>query len=105
MILFDGRGVTGTSLRTGQVPWDSLQAFRDATGGSGTRRPFTIDGVRYSPAEIVLSNDPLVTAVMLASGGEIAGAYRGIEWGILLIGTAALVVLAVAGMAAVRQIR
>ena len=105
VILFDGHGVAGTSLRSGQVPWDSLQAFRDGIGGSGSRRPFTIDGVRYSPTEIVLSDDPLVTAVILASGGEISGVYRGIEWGILLIGTTALVVLAVAGVAAIRQIR
>ena len=95
VILLDERGVAGTSLRSGQVPWASLKAFRSAAAPQ-----VTIENTRYRAKEVPLAREPDVAAVVLTSGDEITESYRGTGTGVLLIGLAGILILLVAGRAA-----
>jgi hypothetical protein len=100
IVLLDPQGVPGTSLRAGQTPWPSLAAFHQA-GGSGQR--VSIANARFAAREIQLSAEPAVSVIVLASGLHATDAYRGVGSGVLLIGTAALLILLGAGVWAIRR--
>jgi hypothetical protein len=100
VVLLDANGVPGTSLRTGQSPWESLPAFREGKLANGAADVMSDFGAR----EIALATEPAVSAVVLASGDDITGSYRGIASGILMIGTAAMAILLAAGLTVIRRI-
>ena len=104
-VLLDERAVTGTSLRAGQVPWTSLADFRSRRGSGASPTEVTIDGTRFSAREVVLTKEPPVSAVLLASRDDVTGPYRGIQSGVLLIGLAACALTLLAGVLAIRNYR
>ena len=104
VVLLDVRGVAGASLRSGQVPWDSLPAFRAAVAGRAGPVPFAINGTRVSAVEVPLGRDPEVAAVVLAAGDDVTGSYRRTEYGILLIGAAGFLILLGVGLTAIKRI-
>jgi hypothetical protein len=103
-VLLDGRGVAGTSLLSGQVPWRSLEAFHAATGSTGSIHDLTIGGSRFAAREVVLTKEPPVAAVILASRDEITGPYRGLQTGLLAIGLIAAALVLIGGLVAIRRL-
>ena len=105
VVLLDTRGVAGTSLRSGQVPWDSLQAFRNAVAREGSTNALTIGNAQYTAKEVLLAKDPEVVAVILASRNDVAASYRGVDSGVLLIGMMGALIVLVAGSLVIRRMK
>jgi hypothetical protein len=103
-VLLDGRGVAGSSLLSGQVPWESLEAFRAASGSNGSVHDLTIGTSRFAAREVLLTEEPPVAAVILASRDEITGPYRGLQTGLLAIGLFAAALVLIGGLVAIRRL-
>jgi hypothetical protein len=96
-VLLDAQRVTGTSLRAGQVPWRSLAEFRDAGGFGSVPLDVALGATQYRAYGVSLSERPAVAAVVLASRGEAAAQYRGIQAGMVGLGAALAAALLLAG--------
>ena len=98
-VLLDQRGVAGSSLRTGQVPWRSLAEFR--AGGSPTE--VAIGPTTFGAREVVLAEAPQVAALILEPRENVRGPYRGIQNGILVAGLTFAGLILAAGLVIRRQ--
>jgi hypothetical protein len=103
--LFDPAGLAGASLRTGQVPWRSLEEFHAAGGGAGAATDARIGPVRYRAWEVPLAAEPPLAAVILASRDDLTVGYRRIQAGLIAIGGAAVLIVLASGWIALRRWR
>jgi hypothetical protein len=104
-VLLDPGGLAGASLRSGQVPWKSLEEFRTAGGAPGAALETRVGPARYRAWEVPLSADPTVAAVILASRDDVTTGYRRIQAGLMGIGGAAVLIVLAGGWAALRRSR
>lgn len=104
VLVLHAGGVAGASLPSGEVPWESLLAFRTEAGTRGPHWTVTIHNRRYSVREIPLASDPEVSAVMLASRADLTATYRGVELGVVLIGVSGVVILLGVGLVTIRRL-
>jgi hypothetical protein len=90
VVLLTREGVLGSTLRSAQTPWRSLEGWH--AGGGRADRPIevSVGAQRFSAREIPLSTEPAVSALLLRSRDEALGPYRRIERWILAMGAAAL---------------
>jgi hypothetical protein len=102
-ILLDAQGMAGTSLRSGQVPWDTLDAFRSAAGSAGSRE-VTVGAARFTAREVSLAEAPPVVAVILAPHDAARGSSRGIQSGVLTVGLAGIALTLLAGLLTIRRL-
>jgi hypothetical protein len=102
-VLLDNRGIAGASLRTGQVPWKTLDAFHAAGGKPGTAVDVTIGTTRYAAREVPLEEAPPIAAVILASRDDVTGPYRGIQIALAIIGLGVAGLVLAIGVLAFRR--
>jgi hypothetical protein len=84
-----GQSLLGSTLRAGQVPWSSLDAWRNAGGQPGTSTVLTIGGTRFAARDVLLGDEPPVAAIVLKSRDAALEPFRRIESGMLWLGLAA----------------
>jgi serine/threonine protein kinase len=65
-IVLLGEGVTASTLRGAQTPWRSLKDWRDAGGQRARAIEIEIENRPFSAREIVLSEQPALSAVAIA---------------------------------------
>jgi hypothetical protein len=92
VVVLDSRGVAGSSLPGGRAPWESVDAFRAASGAG----PLVIGTRRFSAREVPLATDPSIVAVLLTSRDDVTEPYRRIQRGLVVIGIGAAVLALVA---------
>jgi hypothetical protein len=104
-VLLDEGGSPGASIRSGQVPWKSLEYFRKAGGAPGTALDVTIGAAHYTAWEVSLFEGPPIAAVILASRDDVTGQYRALQDGLLVIGFVVAGLVLAAGAVALRRAR
>ncbi len=86
VVLMSDAGILASTLRAAQMPWRS-RADWQRDGGSAERPSEVAIGAReFRAREIVLSENPRLSAVVLKSRDEAAEPFRRIQLGIVLIG-------------------
>jgi hypothetical protein len=94
LLLTSGRAVAST-LRTGQLPWVSLEDWRGAAGESGRIAEALVGVQRFAAREVTLSAQPPLVAIVLASRDEATAPFRQIQNAVVIAGLlAALVAIA-----------
>jgi len=93
VMLSDG-AVLATTLRSGQNPWPSLNAWRASGGGAGVPIETHIGTEPYFAREVPLATSPAVSVIILRSRDEAFGSYDRVK-------TAGLVALLVVVVAAI----
>jgi serine/threonine protein kinase len=95
VVLLDEQQLLASTLRAAQIPWRSLDAWRQAGGRPGSSMDVEIGGQSYAAHEVDLGKTPAVSAIIVKSRDEAFVPYRWVERGLIAIGLfAALVVLA-----------
>jgi hypothetical protein len=89
VVLLSREGVLGSTLRTAETPWQSLQAWRDS-GGADRPVDVAVGSQRFSARETPLSVEPAVSTLLLKSRDEAIEPYRRIERWIVTIGLVAV---------------
>jgi Protein kinase domain len=78
--------VVASTLREGQTPWRSRDDWRRAGGRPGGSTVVDIGVQRFTAREVVLADQPQVSAVILKSRDEAIEPFRQIQRGIVIIG-------------------
>ena len=86
VVLLSDRSVLASTLRAGQTPWRSRDDWRRAGGRAGGSTVVDIGVQRFTAREVVLAEQPSVSAVILKSRDEAIEPFRRIQRGILIIG-------------------
>ena len=86
VVLLSDRGVLASTLRAGHTPWRSRDEWRRAGGRSDRATSVDIGAQRFAAREVVLAEQPSVSAVVLKSRDEAIEPFRRIQDGIVLIG-------------------
>jgi len=94
VVLLSERGLLASTLRAGQTPWRSREEWRRAGGRPDGSTAVTIGVQRFTAREIVLANEPSLSAVILKSRDEAIEPYRRIQQGVLVLGLLAAAVAA-----------
>lgn len=85
VVLF-GRSLLGSTLRAAQMPWPSLEAWRQAGGQPDATAVVTIGGTRFAARDVSLAGEPPVSAIVLRSSDAAFDPFRRIEHGVLWLG-------------------
>ena len=75
-----------STLRGGQTPWRSRDEWRRAGGRTDRSTVVDIGVQRFAAREVVLADQPSLSAVILKSRDEAIEPFRRIQKGILMIG-------------------
>jgi len=94
IVMLSDSAVLATTLRSGQNPWPSLNAWRASGGGAGVPIETHIGTEPYFAREVPLATSPAVSVIILRSRDEAFGSYDRVK-------TAALVALLVVVVAAI----
>ena len=94
VLLLSDRGVLATTLRGAQTPWQSRDEWRRAGGRPDRSTSVDIGVQRFVAREVVLADQPAMSAVILKSRDEAIEPFRRIQNGIALIGLLCVVVAA-----------
>jgi hypothetical protein len=86
VVLLSDRSVLASTLRAGQTPWRSRDDWRRAGGRTDGSTVVDIGVQRFTAREVVLAEQPSVSAVILKSRDEAIEPFRRIQRGILIIG-------------------
>jgi len=92
-------GVLASTLRRSQVPWSSLQAWREAGGRTDRAMDVNIGSQRFAAREVTLSDQPPLAAIVAKSRDDAVAPFRRMQGGLIVI--ALLGVLAAFAAAAV----
>lgn len=87
-----GERLFGSTLRPGDVPWSSRDGWRAAGGQPGASAVVRIGGAQFAARDVVLADEPPVSAIVLKSKDAALEPFRRIETGLLWLGLAAAVV-------------
>jgi hypothetical protein len=98
VVLLSDRGVLASTLREGQTPWRSRDEWRRAGGGPDSSSVVGIGVQRFTAREVVLADQPSVSAVILKSRDEAIEPFRRIQQGIVVIGLLAAAIAAAASV-------
>jgi hypothetical protein len=88
IVLLADAQVLASTLRTGQIPWASLTAWRTAGGRAHDTVDVRIGAQPYVARELSLVTQPAVSAILLRPRHEALAPYRRLQRGMLLIGLA-----------------
>ena len=94
VVLLSDRRVLASTLREGQTPWRSRDEWHRAGGRPDRSAVVDIGVQRYTAREVVLAEQPSLSAVILKSRDEAIEPFRRIQQGILLIGLLTAVIAA-----------
>jgi hypothetical protein len=94
VLLLSDTAVRATTLRGGQTPWPSRAEWRRAGGRPDRSTGVDIGLQRFVAREVVLADQPAMSAVILKSRDEAIEPFRRIQNGIALIGLLCVVVAA-----------
>jgi len=86
VVLLTDRDVVASTLRAVQTPWSSREQWRRAGGSTDRGVELTIGGQPFAAREVVLSDRPGISAIVLKSRDEVIAPFRRIQNGVLLIG-------------------
>jgi protein kinase-like protein len=92
IVLLSKNGVLASTLRTGQPPWGSRDEWRRAGGRADGRTDVTIGSQQFAAREVVLAEDPPLSAVVLKSRDDAINPFQRIQLGVLLIGVLCVLV-------------
>jgi hypothetical protein len=94
VLLLSDSGVLASTLRGEQTPWRSREEWRRAGGRPDRSTAVDIGVQRFVAREVVLADQPAMSAVILKSHDEAIEPFRRIQNGIALIGLLCVVVAA-----------
>jgi protein kinase-like protein len=94
VMLLSDRGVLASTLRAGQTPWRSREEWRRAGGRPEGSTAVSIGVQRFTAREIVLADQPSLSAVILKSRDEANEPYRRIQQSVVILGLLAAAVAA-----------
>jgi hypothetical protein len=86
VVLLSDKSVLASTLRAGQTPWRSRDEWRRAGGRPDRSAVVDIGVQRFTAREVVLAEQPSVSAVILKSRDEAIAPFRRIQQGIVIIG-------------------
>ena len=86
VLLLSDTGVLASTLRGEQTPWRSRDDWRRAGGRTDRSTGVDIGAQRFAAREVVLADQPALSAVILKSRDEAIEPFRRIQNGIVLIG-------------------
>jgi hypothetical protein len=86
VVLLSKNGVLASTLRTAQPPWSSRDEWRRAGGRADNRTDVTIGSQQFAAREVVLAEEPALSAIVLKSRDEAINPFQRIQIGVLLIG-------------------
>ena len=86
VLLLSDTGVLASTLRGEQTPWRSRDEWRRAGGRTDRSTGVDIGAQRFAAREVVLADQPALSAVILKSRDEAIEPFRRIQNGIVLIG-------------------
>ncbi len=96
VVLLSQSGVLASTLRAGQTPWRSLQAWRDQGGRTDQSIDVRIGTQRFAARQVTLVESPPLAAVVVKSRDEAMVPYRRIERGLLVLALLAAVLAVLA---------
>jgi hypothetical protein len=102
VLLLSDRGVLGSTLRSGEMPWQSRDEWRKAGGRADGAIDVDVGARRFAAREVVLADKPAVSAVVLESRDEAIAPFRGMKTGVIVIGLLGILV-AVIGSVLIRR--
>jgi hypothetical protein len=105
VLLSDGAAL-GTTLRSNQNPWRSLEAWRAEGGSAGTPIEVRLGTETYFAREVTLATRPAVSAIIVRSRAEAFAPYDRAQrtmLAVLFIVVAAAMAIAVWGPSLVRR--
>ena len=85
VILLSDSAVLGTTLRSGQNPWQSLGAWRASGGSAGASIETRIGADTYFAREVPLAAHPAVSVILLRSRTEAFGPYDRVQTTVLVV--------------------
>jgi serine/threonine protein kinase len=85
VVLLSDSAVLGTTLRSGQNPWQSLGAWRAAGERAGAPTEVRIGADTYFAREVGLATRPAVSVILMRSGDEAFGPYARVQATVLVI--------------------
>jgi hypothetical protein len=91
IVLLTDAGVLASTLRTAQIPWPSLTAWRTSGGRPDDTVEVRIGAQLYAARELPLAKEPAVSAILVRSPEEALAAYPRMQRGLLLIELAVIV--------------
>jgi hypothetical protein len=92
IVLLSKNSVLASTLRTEQPPWGSRDEWRRAGGHADGRTDVTIGSQRFAAREVVLADEPPLSAIVLKSRSEAINPFQRIQVGVLLIGVLCVLV-------------
>ena len=104
VVLLSPSGLLASTLRAGQTPWRSLQAWRDQGGRTDQSIDVRIGTQRFAARQVTLVETPPLVAVVVKSRDEAVVPYRRIERGLMLLALVAAVLAVLASFRLPRAI-
>jgi hypothetical protein len=98
VLVLSDRGVVASTLRAGQTPWRSREAWREAGGRADLAIDVTIGTQRFAAREVVLADEPPLSAVVLESRDEAIEPFRRMQTGAIAIGLLCIVVAGIGSL-------
>jgi Protein kinase domain len=104
VVLLSNRAVLASTLRAGQTPWRSREEWRRAGGRPEGSIVVDLGVQRFTAREVVLAEQPSVSAVILKSRDEAIEPFRQIQRGIVIIGLLAAAAAAASSIRIARTV-
>jgi hypothetical protein len=89
VVLLSTSGLLASTMRAGQTPWRSLQAWRDQGGRTDRSTYVRIGTQQFAARQVTLVENPPLVAVIVKSRDEAVVSYRRIERGLIVLALAA----------------
>ncbi len=77
--------VLGSTLRSSQAPWQSVQAWREQGGRADRPMDVTIGVQRFAAREVVLVEEPALSAIVAKSREEAVAPFSDIRTGLAIV--------------------
>jgi hypothetical protein len=90
VVLLSKDDVIGSTLKSTETPWRSLEAWRASGGAADRSIDVPIGSRRFVAREVPLANEPSVSVIILSDEDDLVRPYRSIEPGLFLIAVVAL---------------
>jgi hypothetical protein len=85
-VLLSDRSVLASTFTGGQAPWTSLEQWRQQGGRTDRASMIDVGARRFAAREVVLTEDPAVSAIIAKSRDDALEPFRGAQSGLVVIG-------------------
>jgi len=105
IVLVSSAGVLASTLRSAQTPWRSGDDWRRAGGRTDRSIDVMVGVQQFVAREVVLADQPPLSAIVLRSRDEAIEPFRRIQSGVILIGLLCAAVAAAGSFWIARMLR